>query len=231
MKTVLITGANRGLGLEFCRQYSNLGWHVIACCRQPEQAVELNKLVTKNTSITIYKINVLNRKEIDSLANNLCDTAIDLLIANAGVYGDSSHHGFGNLDYDDWINVLETNVLGVVKVVEAFMPNLRRSSKPKVAVLSSQMGSIDDNTSGGSILYRSSKAALNATMKSLSIDLENDGIGILIFHPGWVKTDMGGPHALIDAETSISGMIEQISYFNMKNTGQFVKYDGSKLAW
>jgi len=93
------------------------------------------------------------------------------------------------------------------------------------------MGSIEDNSSGGSILYHSSKAALNATMKSLSIDLKSDGIGILIFHPGWVKTDMGGPHALIDAETSVSGMIEQISCFNIKNTGQFIKYDGSQLPW
>jgi len=98
-------------------------------------------------------------------------------------------------------------------------------------VLSSQMGSIDDNSSGGSILYRSSKAALNATMKSIAIDLERDGVGVLIFHPGWVQTDMGGTHALINTKTSVTGMVEQISCFNMQNTGQFIKYDGSLLPW
>ena len=232
MRTVLITGASRGIGLAFCTQYAKQGWQVIACCRNPEQATELNKLVSRNYQIRIFKMDVMDRSGIDALAKQIKDSTIDLIIANAGVYGDSRGHGFGNLDYADWINTLETNVLGVVKVIESFLPNLKRSNNnPCIAVLSSQMGSIDDNSSGGSILYRSSKAALNAAMKSLSIDCQNDNIGVLIFHPGWVKTDMGGPHALIDSETSVTGMIKQISNFNMSQTGRFIKYDGTQLPW
>lgn len=230
MGTVLITGANRGIGFEFCQQYAQQGWKVLACCRHPRQAIELNRLA-ENFSINIYEMDIMNRNKIDELVNDLKNVTIDLVIANAGVYGDSSGHGFGSLHYEDWINTLETNVLGTVKVVEAFLPNLRQSSKPRIAALSSQMGSIDDNSSGGSILYRSSKAALNATMKSLSIDLQSEDIGVLIFHPGWVKTDMGGVHALIDAKTSVAGMIEQISNFKMAHSGQFIKYDGTILPW
>jgi len=231
MNTVLITGANRGLGLEFCRQYAKAGWEVLACCRNSEQAVELNSFATENLHVQVCQIDVLDRNSIDILANDLKGTTIDILIANAGVYGDSRGHALGNLEYTDWINTLETNVLGVVKVAEAFLPNLKNSQKPCIAALSSQMGSIEDNGSGGSILYRSSKAALNAAMKSLSIDLQNDNIGVLIFHPGWVKTDMGGPHALIDSKTSVCGMIKQISEFKMSKTGRFIKYDGTQLPW
>jgi len=231
MNKVLVTGANRGLGLEFCRQYAKAGWGVLACCRNPELAIQLNDLAIENSHVQVFKIDVLDRNSIDILANDLKGTRINLIIANAGVYGDSRGHEFGNLEYTDWISTLETNVLGVVKVAEAFLPNLKNSQKPCLAVLSSQMGSIEDNSSGGSILYRSSKAALNAAMKSLSIDLQDDDIGVLIFHPGWVKTDMGGPHALIDAETSICGMMKQISEFKMSQTGHFIKYDGTLLPW
>lgn len=231
MSTVLITGANRGIGLEFCKQYARQGWNVVACCRHPKQAVELIHLAEEYSTVQVNAVDVVDRSTIDALAAVLTELNIDLIVANAGIYGDSSGYGFGNLNYDDWIKTLQTNVLGVVKVLEAFTPNLKRSSKPRIAVLSSQMGSIEDNTSGGSLLYRSSKAALNATMKSLSIDLKTDNIGILIFHPGWVLTDMGGLNALINTETSVTGMIKQISTFNMSNTGKFIKYDGSTLPW
>ncbi len=231
MNTVLITGANRGIGLEFCTQYADQDWTVLACCRHPQQADQLNELAAGKPNIQVSALDVLDHAGIDRLAARLNGSSIDLLIANAGIYGDSRGKELGHLDYPAWIRTLETNVLGVVKVVEAFLPNLRRSSKPMLAALSSQMGSIADNSSGGSILYRSSKAALNATLKSVSIDLYAEGIGVLIFHPGWVKTDMGGPHALIDTNTSVSGMIKQINGFTMDQTGQFIKYDGSRLPW
>ncbi len=231
MNTVLITGANRGIGLEFCKQYVKQGWRVIACSRNPKQAMELSKLSAENSNIKLYKMDVIGRKGVDELANELTDVTIDLLIANAGIYGDSNGHAFGNLDYSDWIKTLETNVLGAIKTIEAFMPNLVRSQNPRVAVISSQMGSIADNGSGGSILYRSSKAALNAAMKSLAIDLQTDRVGVLIFHPGWVKTDMGGPSALIDAKTSVTGMVGQIDNFKISETGAFIKYDGTHLPW
>jgi len=231
MKTVLITGANRGLGLEFCRQYANFGWRVLACCRNVNQADELKQLATDFQSVYMHQLDVLNRKEIDSLAEEISGTSIDVLICNAGIYGDKRGEGFGNLDYEKWLKSMETNVLGVVKVAEAFFQNLKSSQHSIIAVLSSQMGSISDNGSGGSLLYRSSKAALNATMKSLAIDLQNDDIGVMTFHPGWVKTDMGGPNALINVETSVTGMIEQINKFQISQTGHFLKYDGKKIPW
>lgn len=231
MSTVLISGANRGIGLGFCKQYAEKGWNVHACCRNPEQATELKQLSASYPLLTVHAVDVQNHNDIDDLAKQLSTVNIEVLIANAGIYGDSREHGFGNLDYQEWFKTFETNVMGVVKMAEAFLPNLKRSQKPVIAALSSQMGSIADNGSGGSILYRSSKAALNAAMKSLAIDLQDNGIGVLIFHPGWVKTDMGGQHALIDVQTSVSGMIEQISFFKMPQTGSFIKYDGSILPW
>ncbi len=231
MKTLLITGANRGLGLEFCSQYAKLGWQVLACCRNLNQAIELNKLAAEFPLINVHELDVLNRNSVDDLAVQHAGIAIDLLICNAGIYGDKRGQGFGNLDYDEWMNSLETNLLGVVKVAEAFIANLKRAQDPIIAVLSSQMASIEDNGSGGSLLYRSSKAALNATMKSVAIDLQSDNVGVMIFHPGWVKTDMGGPNALINAETSVAGMIQQIEKFEISQTGHFIKYDGKILPW
>ncbi len=231
MGTVLITGANRGLGLEFCRQYAQAGWDVVACCRDPDEARQLNALAEHGWRVRVYKMDVTCHDEVDKLAQTLSPGPIDVVIANAGIYGDSRHRGFGKLDYDAWRGTLETNLLGVVKVAEAFAPHLKRGNKPLIVAVSSLMGSIADNDSGGSLLYRSSKAALNASMKSLAIDLESEGIGVLIFHPGWVRTDMGGPNALIDAATSVSGMIGQIGAFKLSETGSFLKYDGTRMPW
>ncbi len=231
MKSVLISGTNRGLGLEFCRQYAELGWQVIATCRKLEKAEVLKTLAKQYKNVHIYQLDIVERPSIDELVEELDEIKLDLLIGNAGVYGDEIGKGLGNLDYQRWITTLETNLLGVIKLVEAFLPQLRQSDNPHIAVLSSQMGSIEDNGSGGSLLYRSSKAALNASMKSVAIDLRDQGIGVQIFHPGWVKTDMGGPHALIDTETSVKGMIMQIKQFELSNTGQFIKYDGSLMPW
>jgi NAD(P)-dependent dehydrogenase (short-subunit alcohol dehydrogenase family) len=231
MKTILVTGASRGLGLEFCKQYAEADEQVIACCRNPDQAQALNELAAEHEHIMVHQLDVTDHDSVDVLAAQLGHQTIDVLIVNAGIYGDSSRHGFGNLDYDAWRTTLETNVLGAVKVAEAFTPHLQKSSKPIIAAISSQMGSIADNGSGGSLLYRSSKAALNATIKSVALDLQSSGVGVLIFHPGWVLTDMGGPNALIDTQTSISGMIRQIDSFKPEQTGSFIKYDGTVLPW
>lgn len=219
MPTVLITGANRGLGLEFCRQYAEKGWDVIACCRNPAQASELNALSQPYTSIQKEALDVAHFDEIDSLSTKLSDTCIDVLINNAGIYGDQSNHGFGQLDYQAWLNTLTINTQAPIKMAEAFLPQIKLGSKKLIVNISSLMGSVSDNDSGGSILYRSSKAALNASMKSLSIDLRSQGVGVLIFHPGWVKTDMGGANALIDAKTSVGGMYAVIANFTLAQSG------------
>jgi NAD(P)-dependent dehydrogenase (short-subunit alcohol dehydrogenase family) len=231
MKTILITGANRGIGLAFSQHYLEQGDQVLACCRSPEQAGQLQQLATQYEHLHIYQMDVLDREGIDQLADDLSGVTIDLLIANAGIYGDSREHPFGNLDYEIWLKTLETNVLGAVKVCEAFLPHLKRSEKPLIAAISSLMGSLADNGSGGSICYRSSKAALNAAMKSIAIDIKPEGVGVLIFHPGWVQTEMGGPNALIDAATSVKGMMAQIERFDLSQTGQFIKYDGTPMPW
>ena len=231
MPSVLITGANRGLGLEFCRQYADNGWNVIACCRCPEEAKDLKELARQDAKIQIEALDVVDLGQIDGLANNLSGLSLDVLINNAGVYDDQSGHGFGQLDYDKWRHSFAINTLAPMKMAEAFLPQLKNGQKKLIANISSLMGSMTDNGSGGSILYRSSKAALNASMLSLSLDLRNQGIGVLTLHPGWVLTDMGGPNALIDCKTSVGGMYQVIDSFSMKQTGAFLKYDGKTMPW
>lgn len=227
MATVLITGASRGLGLEFCQQYATEGWQVLACCRKPETAGKLANI----SNVRVFSLDVSDFAQIDKLATQLQDTAIDVLINNAGIYGDSDKHGFGQLDYAAWMQTFTINTQAPVKMAEAFLPQLKRGNKKLLVSISSQMGSITDNGSGGSLLYRTSKVALNAAMKSLAIDLEDQGIGVLVLHPGWVKTDMGGPNALISTQESIIGMREVIARFTPVQSGSFLKYDGSTLPW
>ncbi|MBL6987808.1 MAG: SDR family oxidoreductase [Methylobacter sp.] len=231
MATVLITGANRGLGLEFCRQYAGEGWDVIACCRQPEQAFDLNRLAQQYTIIQLEALDVADFGQIDALSRKLSDRCIDVLINNAGVYGDKQSGGFGQLDYQAWSQSFVVNTQAPVKMAEAFLTQIKCGDKKLIVNISSLMGSIADNTGGGSILYRSSKAALNAAMKSLAIGLKDQSVGVLTFHPGWVKTDMGGPNGLIDAEPSIAGMRTLIKNFSLDQTGSFVKYDGTAMPW
>ncbi|CAA9892310.1 Short-chain dehydrogenase/reductase SDR [Candidatus Methylobacter favarea] len=231
MATVLITGSNRGLGLEFCRQYAREGWDIIACCRKPEQAFKLDELVRQYNTIRIEALDVADFSQIDALSQKLSDCCIDVLINNAGVYKDHREHVFGKLDYQAWTETLLVNTLSPVKMAEAFLPQIQRSEKKLIASISSLMGSMADNDAGGSIFYRSSKAALNAAMKSLAIDLKGQSIGVLIFHPGWVKTDMGGTNALINADESVSGMRSVINSFSLEHSGSFIKYDGALLPW
>ncbi len=230
MLTVLITGANRGLGLEFCHQYAAENWTVIACCRQPDLASELNKLCHSHP-IQLEKLDVADFDQVDTLAHKLADARIDVLINNAGIYTDKRELGFGNLDYPAWTQSLITNSMAPVKMAEAFFEPIKRSDKKLIVNISSLMGSLSDNGSGGSLYYRSSKATLNAAMKSLSIDLKNQQIGILTLHPGWVQTDMGGGNALISARESVSGMRSLIENFTSEQTGNFVRYDGKPMPW
>lgn len=231
MATVLITGASRGLGLEFCRQYAQSGWTVIACCRNPEYAFELNNLASDDGNVLIETLDISDLEQIEVLAHKLADLPIDVLINNAGIYADEKEHFFGQLDYQAWAKSFWVNTQAPVKMAEAFLPQIKRSKKKLIANISSLMGSIAENTSGGSILYRSSKAALNAAMKSLALDLKEQSVGVLIFHPGWVKTDMGGVNALIEADESVSGMRSVIDNFTLAQSGDFVKYDGTPLPW
>jgi NAD(P)-dependent dehydrogenase (short-subunit alcohol dehydrogenase family) len=231
MATVLITGSNRGLGLEFCRQYAREGWNIIACCRKPQQAFELDKLARQYNNIQVETLDVADFSQVDALSQKLSDVCIDVLINNAGIYADRRERSFGKLDYQAWTKTLMVNTLSPIKMAEAFLPQIKCSEKKLMVGISSLMGSMSDNDMGGSILYRSSKAALNAAMKSLAIDFKGQSIGVLIFHPGWVKTDMGGANALINADESVSGMRSVINSFSLEQSGSFIKYDGTLLPW
>lgn len=231
MSTVLITGANRGIGLEFCRQYAEEGWQVIACCRNIANAFELFEMSQLYPNFQIETLDVAQFVEVEALSKTMANVSIDILINNAGVYDDNRINGFGTLDFQDWNHSFLINTQAPVKMVESFLSHIKRSEKKLIVNISSLMGSMTDNGSGGSLFYRTSKAALNAAMKTLSIDLKQDGIGVLILHPGWVQTDMGGSNALIDCETSVSGMRKVIENFNPAQSGAFVKYDGNILPW
>lgn len=231
MPSVLITGANRGLGLEFCCQYGEQGWRIFACCRQPETATELQTLAARYSHLTIHTLDVADFQSIDQLAKQLDSETIDVLLSNAGVYGDKSDYSFGSLDYATWEKTLRINTLAPVKLAEAFLPQLLKSQKRLIVAISSLMGSIADNGSGGSILYRSSKAGLNAAMKSLSIDLKPQAIAVLILHPGWVKTDMGGEQAPTMPQESIAGMRQVIEAFTLEKSGSFLNFRGEEQPW
>ena len=225
---VLITGANRGLGLEFTKQYADDGWNVLACCRHPQSAMQLQALAQTKPNIKIVSLDVSDFMQIDALALQLKDVSIDLLINNAGVYPASS---FGNVDYNEWTQGFKINSMAPLKMAEAFVQQITRSQLKKIATITSKMGSIDDNTSGESYSYRSSKCAVNMVMKSLSIDLKPYGISTITLHPGWVQTDMGGPNGLINAQTSVTGLRKQIAELNLGNTGKFMAYDGKAINW
>ncbi|MBS4051696.1 MAG: SDR family oxidoreductase [Methylomonas sp.] len=231
MRTVLITGANRGLGLEFCRQYAQSGWRVIATCRHPDAASGLNELARQHAHLQVHGLDVADFFQIDALSGALADSSIDVLINNAGIYTDIAGKGFGHLDYQAWSSAFLVNSMAPVKLAEAFLPQLIRSRKKLIVAISSLMGSMTDNTSGGSLQYRSSKAGLNAAMKSLAIDLRPQEIGVLVLHPGWVRTDMGGKNALIDVEESVAGMRRCIDAFSLAQSGSFLKFDASSLPW
>jgi NAD(P)-dependent dehydrogenase (short-subunit alcohol dehydrogenase family) len=232
MKTTLITGANRGIGLEFVRQYAADGWRVLARSRHPEKSTALNKLAAQSPElIKIHALDVADPAQIDQLGQALATESIDLLLNNAGIYPDSDKNDFGHTDYAEWMQAFRINTMAPLKMAETFAPHIARSKQKTIVTITSKMGSISDNSSGGSYLYRSSKAAVNMVIKSLAIDLKPNGITAVVFHPGWVKTDMGGPSAMISAEKSVSGIRNMIAKLTLADSGKFFAYDGAEIPW
>ena len=224
---VLITGAGRGIGLEFARQYAETGWHVHATCREPKSASEL---LTLPGEVTVHKLEVTDPKQIGHLQRELEDVPIDLLINNAGIIG-PRERSFGDLDYEAWEDVLRVNTLAPIRIAEAFIDNIQASERKLIVSLTSVYGSIGSNNSGGSYLYRSSKAALNAAMRSLAVDLRDEGVTVVVFHPGWVRTDMGGPNASLTPQDSVAGMRALIDLLKPSQSGRFYGYDGAEIPW
>lgn len=232
MPSILVTGSNRGLGLEWCRRYAAEEWRVFATCRHPELAEDLCALAGNHTNISIHRLDVTRDTDIKTLADTLSDEPIDLLINNAGVYFEkyTADH-LGAIDYDDWLKTFNVNSLGAVRVSEAFLGNVAQSDWRLVVAITSHMGSIAEIESPGSYAYRSSKAALNAAMRGLTLELDRDGIGLLLLHPGWVKTRMGGPDAKISVGESVRAMQRLIEGYVPAMSGLFYRYDGSVIPW
>ena len=226
MRNVLITGANRGIGLELVRQYAAAGWRVLATCRNPRQATALADLAGE---ISIHALDVCADQSLKNLASELRGVALDLLINNAGMMGERS--ALGQINYQSWAEVLAVNTLSPIRVSEYFLEHVARSEGKTIAMITSKMGSISDNKGGGSYIYRSSKAALNAAAKSLSVDLAPRAIACVLIHPGWVQTDMGGPNALISTPESVRGIRNVLERATLKDSGAFFNYDGSHIPW
>jgi NAD(P)-dependent dehydrogenase (short-subunit alcohol dehydrogenase family) len=225
---LLITGANRGLGLEFVKQFAKDGWTIHACCRDPKKATELSALA-KTGKVTVHALDVESGEQVAALAKALKDVPIDVLLNNSGTYPRGSR--LGQLDYAAWEKTHRVNTLGPMRMAEAFVEQVARSAQKKIVNITSLMGSIGDNTSGGSYAYRASKAALNMATVSLALDLKERGITAIVIHPGWVKTDMGGPEAPTTPEQSIAGMRKVIAKVGPADTGKFYDFEGDVLPW
>jgi NAD(P)-dependent dehydrogenase (short-subunit alcohol dehydrogenase family) len=240
MPTVLVTGAARGLGLELVRQYSAEGWTVLACVRSPARAADLAALAAgADGRVELHPLDLDDHGSVEALAARLAGRPIDVLMNSAGTMGRGSFAAeglafgrFGSSDFDDWAQVLRINAIGPMKMAEAFVGHVAASQQRKIVALSSVAGSIGGNRGGSLYAYRASKAALNAIMRSLSIDLaKSHGIRVAPIHPGWVKTDMGGSRADIDAVTSVRGIREVVARLDAERAGRFWAYDGSELPW
>ena len=227
MPSVLITGANRGLGLEFTRQYAADGWRVFAACRDPAGARDLAAV---EGDVSAETLDVDDGPQVAALANKLSNQPIDVLINNAGIYGPKDVTR-DTVDYDAWGQVFRTNTMSPLAVSAAFAANVAQGGQKKIITLSSIMGSIAENDSSGDFIYRSSKAAVNAVMKSLAGDLKSDGITVAVLHPGWVRTDMGGSDAAIEAPESVTGMRAVIAGLKESDSGRFLNYDGTEIPW
>lgn len=230
-KNILISGANRGIGLEFTRELSNAGHNVIACCRQPENAVELLTIAQENTNVQIQPLDVCSEKSIKALRSSLQNHPIDWLINNAGISGEQGVT-VGNIHSENFLRVLHTNCVGAIQLADALLDNLVASNDKVVVNITSRMGSISDNTSGHSYAYRASKAALNAVMRSFAIDVQDLGVNVILIHPGWVQTRMGGEEGMLTPEESVSAMLKVIEKHRKNAHAETIlRFDGDKIDW
>jgi len=230
MPTILITGANRGIGLELTRCYASRGDTVIACCRSPQHADDLRRIKEQaNDSVIIHELDVTDDISIAALKTSLGSMAIDVLINNAGVISPKNQSTW-EMDFDGFLNTLNVNTLSPLRMLQAFMDPLKASTAPKAITISSDMGSFTSPTTDR-IAYRTSKAAVNRIMCAAAQDLKPENIIIALIHPGWVKTDMGGPDAHITPPQSAAGVVEVIDNLDIDTSCGFFAWDGSKIEW
>jgi NAD(P)-dependent dehydrogenase (short-subunit alcohol dehydrogenase family) len=245
LKTIFLTGTNKGLGLEFVRQYLEQGNRVIATCRNRQKAPELMSLVNQYKGLLdVYYMDLADFESINNLGNLLRNREIDIFInnaaTNAGYITNKDQNVFGKLNPNLWIDVFSANCVAPLLLAEVLHPNILIGREKKMIFLTAKTASISDNSSGGFYMNRSARTALNQSVKSLSIDLKGDKISVAVVSPGWVATDSGGvgmvseskrPKAMIDPSESVSGMIKAIEQLSLEKSGLFVDYKGKLIPW
>lgn len=231
-ETILVTGANRGIGLALCRCFATGGWRVLACCREPQKADALRALALEfGDGVKIFELDVTDPDRIRSLAEALREETIDILFNNAGVAGPKGRQGFGDVPVAEWLDVLHVNTIAPLKVAEAFVAQVAASRRKIIANMGTMLGSIADNASGGLYCYRTSKAALHMVTKGLAVDLADRGVTAVVLHPGWVRTDLGGPQAPTKPEASAAGLYRVLLGLSREDSGRFLSFEGEELPW
>jgi NAD(P)-dependent dehydrogenase (short-subunit alcohol dehydrogenase family) len=223
MKTVFITGANRGIGLELSRRYADAGWRVIAGVRDVARAGSILPFAE------CVALDVADGASVLALAATFKSDTVDILINNAGVMGPDNQSS-SRMDFDGFLDTMNINTLGPLRVIQALMPALQRAKAAKIVTITSKMGSLS-YASSDHIAYRASKAAVNKVMQCVATDMKPQGIAVAVIHPGWVRTDMGGAGADLDVSTSAAGIVGVIDKLSLTTTGQFWSYDGSTIQW
>jgi NAD(P)-dependent dehydrogenase (short-subunit alcohol dehydrogenase family) len=237
LSTILITGANRGLGLEFARQYADDEWKVIACCRSPDEADELKSITADNPEVVIEKLDVADHAAIDALGKKYEGVPIDLLLNNAGIIGpipiaeNIERQQFGSMEYAVWEDVLRVNTFGPVKMAEVFLENVAASEQKKIVTISSTVGSITEMAIPG-LAYASSKTALNRVMTIIAGQVKERGIIIAMYCPGYVKTRMDAfGYAMVEIPDSIAALRPMIADLTIEQTGSYTGHDGRTIGW
>jgi NAD(P)-dependent dehydrogenase (short-subunit alcohol dehydrogenase family) len=227
MASVLITGANRGLGLGLVRAYLQDGWEVLAACRN--QSPELAALECERLEVLV--LDLCDDADLEKLAGRLAERPLDVLINNAGRMAQPKAQGFGHFDRSLWHEVFDINLFTPMRLSELLAGSLRRANRGRIVTISSGLGSIAGNQHGGLYAYRASKAGVNAITKSMAIDLAEHGIIAIALSPGWVRTDMGGSGADLDVDESVAGMKRVIDDLTAGDSGKFLSWDGTERPW
>ncbi len=231
MTTVLITGANRGIGLELCKRYTASGHSVLACCRVPAEADVLMDFAASHDHLSVHGVHVSDPDSVAALADGLAGRPIDILINNAGTTGPArERQTVFEMDYEGWEEAFAVNAMAPLRMLQALLPNLRAAEAAKAITITSQMGALSFDMPAA-YAYCASKAAVNKVMRLAAIDLKKEGIAIGLIHPGWVQTDMGGPNAAITVDESAAGIIEVIDRIGLEQTGCFMNWNGKPHDW
>jgi NAD(P)-dependent dehydrogenase (short-subunit alcohol dehydrogenase family) len=230
MTTVVITGANRGIGLEMTKRYAAAGAMVVATARDPSKADALNTIARETGRVTVLPLEVGNEASVAAFAKALAGKPVDILINNAGALGSRGGYDDPSHDLKTWTEVLVTNVVGPHFVSRALVPNLKQAKQGKLAIVCSHLGS-SEMAAGGILPYRASKAAAINLARNLAVELKPLGIAVVAFHPGWVQTDMGGYNAAVKVGDSAQGMIDRLAALSLATTGTFEDYTGKKFPF